>query len=192
MKHKNLFKKLLWTANLSAGFRILAALGAVGYFGSPLSGLVTFIFCAALTDFFFLRPVFKSVFLDKAFSEHDIAWLLQKQDISPEGLMVFFRKILTFRTIALLVATIVGAVGWIMDGYFWVQLSPFVYVGAVFLTFASLQKIESQMPKGYRPTLWACNARSSRDYESLSNQSNVHSPLNPAHPLTRLRHTYWH
>ena len=150
MNHKNPFKKLLWTAKFAAMFRILAAFGAVGYFGNLSSGLATFILCAALTDFFFLRPVFKGVFLDRAFSKSDIAWLQQKQDISPKGLMVFFRKILTFRVIALLVTAIVGTVGWIMDGSFGVQLAPFVYVAAFFLMFTALQKVRSQMPKGHR------------------------------------------
>ena len=151
---KNPFKTLCRTVDLCGWLRIAMALGTGIYFENILPALVAFIFISALTDFFILRPLFKKTFVGTPFSDEDIAWLATKQDITPENLMVFFRKILCVRAVSLTLALVSIPLVWMVKGQFLaLEVAPFVYVAAFFFMFASFQhKALSVFPKKYRPS----------------------------------------
>ena len=126
---KNPFKTLCRTVDLCGWLRIAVALGTGLYFENILAFLVAFICISALTDSFILRPLFKKTFVDTTFSDEDIAWLATKQDITPENLMVFFRKILCLRAVSLCLALVSIPLVWMVKGQFLaLGVAPFVYM----------------------------------------------------------------
>ena len=153
LKVKNPFRRLFWTADLCAAARILLAITAVIYFGNLYHALVAFIVCSLVTDTVFLRPRFKKTFTTKSMREEHITWLKEKQDISPEDLKVFFRKILSYRAFSCSLALISIPAIWFMADKTWaLRAAPFVYVVAMFFMFSNLQVEGVGIPKKYRPT----------------------------------------
>ena len=105
-EQKNPFKSLLFTAALCAVFRVALIIFGLSmlFGGNPLIGLIMLLVYSQISDLLFLRPQLKKTFLAPSFSEEQITWLKERQDVSPDQLRVFFRKILSFRASASAIA----------------------------------------------------------------------------------------
>ena len=124
-EQKNPFKNLLLTAALCAVLRV--ALVVFGFCMLPCRHLYTFIGLIILLvypqipDLLFLRPQLRKTFLSPSFSKEHVTWLKERQDVSPDQLRVFFRKILSFRRSASGIATGIAIfsffIGWALYSY---------------------------------------------------------------------------
>ena len=103
---KNPFKSLLLTAALCAIFRVALIISGLCmlFGGHPFTGLITILIYPQIPDLLFLRPKLRKTFLTSSFLEEHITWLKERQDVSPDQLRVFFRKILSFRASASAIA----------------------------------------------------------------------------------------
>jgi hypothetical protein len=155
MTDKNPFKRLFRAVYWCGVLRIAAALGVSLYWDNPLVGLVPFILVSALTDVAILRPLFKKTFvptgMNAGFADEHVNWLQEKHDISPENLMVFFRKILTFRALSLSLAIISIPLLWAVKGQAVALVSaPFVYAAAMLVMLVCLHRSVAVLPKSYK------------------------------------------
>ena len=113
-EQKNPFKSLLLTAALCAVLRVaLVILGIIitlSFDSIPMIfvGMVILLLYHQIPDVIFLRPKLKKTFLSPSFSKEHITWLKERQDVSPDQLRVFFRKILSFRASASAISLVIN------------------------------------------------------------------------------------
>ena len=149
-KTKNPFKRLFWTADLCAFARVALAFSAMLYFGNLYHALVVFIVCSLVTDTLVLKPTLKRVFATQNFSEEHVAWLKEKQDISPDELKVFFKKVVSYRTLACSLAFMsIPAIWLLTDETLALKAAPFVYVVVFFFMCVMIRQLVT-VPKSYR------------------------------------------
>ena len=164
-EQKNPFKNLLLTAALCAVLRVaLVVLGITMLSnGSPpikLVGMAVLLLYPQIPDILFLRPCLKKTFFSPSFSKEHVTWLKERQDVSPDQLRVFFRKILSFRVSAAVVSLGIAIPSliaiWLQKGNSGIPimlllLSPFLYLFflGVKLSFFHSERLEC-WPRRYR------------------------------------------
>jgi hypothetical protein len=104
-EQKNPFKSLLLTAALCGALRVaLVIIGILLITSNSLpmkiSAIITFLVYPQIPDFLFLWPQLSKTFQTSQFLEEHVNWLKERQDLSPDQLRVFFRKMISFRKTA--------------------------------------------------------------------------------------------